>query len=343
MSLTLLTRDRFREAVFARDKHRCVTCGSLAKDAHHIMERRLFDDGGYYLDNGASLCSDCHFRAEWTVLTAQDIREAAGIKQVVLPPHLYPDQQYDKWGNILLSEGRRVKGELFFDESVQKALASGGVLDSFQQHVKYPRTYHLPWSPSVSKDDRVLSDVSHFEGKKVVVTVKMDGENTSMYSDYIHARSLSSMGHVSQHWIKNLHAQLAHDIPEGWRICGENLFAKHSIHYQDLASYFYVFSIWDERNQCLSWSETVEYAAIFDLPTVPVLYQGQWDQALIEAIYKPEHEGNECEGYVVRLTESFPYGAFRKSMAKFVRPDHIADTVHNWRSKPVVQNRLKIS
>jgi len=45
----LLTRDQFREAVFARDKGRCVICGAEGKDAHHIMERSLFDDGGYYL------------------------------------------------------------------------------------------------------------------------------------------------------------------------------------------------------------------------------------------------------------------------------------------------------
>ncbi len=51
-----MTRDDFRNAVFARDNHRCVICGEPAKDAHHILERRLFPDGGYYLNNGASLC-----------------------------------------------------------------------------------------------------------------------------------------------------------------------------------------------------------------------------------------------------------------------------------------------
>ncbi len=37
----LLNRDRFREGVFARDNNLCVICGALAKDAHHIVERRL--------------------------------------------------------------------------------------------------------------------------------------------------------------------------------------------------------------------------------------------------------------------------------------------------------------
>ena len=52
----LLSRDDFRELTFQRDGHRCVLCGAPAQDAHHIIERRLFPDGGYYLGNGASVC-----------------------------------------------------------------------------------------------------------------------------------------------------------------------------------------------------------------------------------------------------------------------------------------------
>jgi len=59
----LLTRDDFRVRVFTRDGHRCVICGAEGKDAHHIMERRLFDNGGYSLDNGATLCENHHVRA----------------------------------------------------------------------------------------------------------------------------------------------------------------------------------------------------------------------------------------------------------------------------------------
>ena len=49
---TLITRDDFRQSVFERDSHRCVICGEPAKDAHHILERRLFPDGGYYKEFG---------------------------------------------------------------------------------------------------------------------------------------------------------------------------------------------------------------------------------------------------------------------------------------------------
>ena len=34
---------------------------------------------------------------------------------------------------------------------------------------KYPRTYHLPFSPGFTSDDKVLKDDSSFRGKEIVV------------------------------------------------------------------------------------------------------------------------------------------------------------------------------
>src|SRR5690606_33193847 len=136
----------------------------------------------------ASLCGECHLKAESTQISCNEIREAAGINEILLPPHLYRDQEYDKWGNPILSNGSRLKGELFDDHSVQKVLKP--VLHLFVNRVKYPRTYHLPWSPGMTKDDRMMDSDKAFEGKEVIAVVKMDGENTTMYQDYIHARAL---------------------------------------------------------------------------------------------------------------------------------------------------------
>ena len=122
----LLTRDEFREAVFARDGHKCIICGDTQKlDAHHIIERRLWSDGGYYLNNGATLCDNgpidgCHAKAEATILSVEDIRIAANIIKPIIPEDMYSDYIYDKWGNTILSSGKRSKGPLFYDESVQK-------------------------------------------------------------------------------------------------------------------------------------------------------------------------------------------------------------------------------
>ena len=112
MTRVLLNRDDFRNSVFERDGHTCVICRALAVDAHHIMERRLFTNGGYFIDNGASLCEKHHLEAEMTTLDCNTIRTAAGITCFILPDHLYSDVEYDKWGNEILKNGERLQGEL---------------------------------------------------------------------------------------------------------------------------------------------------------------------------------------------------------------------------------------
>jgi hypothetical protein len=128
MTDQLLDRDSFREGVFARDRNTCVTCGAPAVDAHHIIERKLFVDGGYYLSNGSSLCSDCHLKAEMTTLSVEEIRRACSIANPVLPEGFTVDRSYDKWGNEVLPDGRRVPGPLFNDHGARKILQRVGVL-----------------------------------------------------------------------------------------------------------------------------------------------------------------------------------------------------------------------
>ena len=340
MKPQLLSRDEFRESVFKRDNNMCIICAKPAQDAHHIMERRLFADSGYYLDNGVTLCGKFHIKAEQTLLSPETLRSLACIHKRILPEHLYEDYEYTKWGDIENANGTRIKGEVFFDESVQKILSQAGVLSLYGPYVKYPRTYHLPFSMGRTDDDKVLKDCSQFEGQQVVITVKMDGENTTGYFDgYIHARSLDSNNHESRNWVKNYLSGVLYDLPENWRICGENLYAKHSIHYHNLRSYFSLFSIWNETNTCLSWGDTIEWADLLGLNTVPVLYQGIWDEDLAKELYKEVYGNDEMEGFVVRLAGSFSYGNFRKSVGKFVRENHVTCSQH-WIKHRVTPNQL---
>lgn len=334
----LLSRDDFRNTVFKRDGYKCVACGQTAADAHHIVERRLFPDGGYYLSNGASVCGPCHLKAESTELSCDELRERCGISEILLPPHFYSDQAVDKWGNPILPNGQRLKGELFHDESVQKILKP--VLHLFTDRVKHPRTHHLPWSPGVSSDDRVMQSLHGFEGQEVVITIKMDGENTNLYRDGFHARSIDTAPHPSRDWLWGLHRQIGHDIPPGWRLCGENLYAKHSIHYENLPAYFLVFSIWNEKNECLSWDETETWCKLLDLKTVPVLYRDIWDEVHTRVIQIDAYNGDPCEGYVVRVARAFQFKEFKEVVAKYVRKNHVQTHGH-WMRQAIETNKLK--
>jgi hypothetical protein len=202
---------------------------------------------------------------------------------------------------------------------------------------KYPRTPHLPWSPGASSDDVRLADTSVFVGQEIIVTEKLDGENTSMYSDHIHARSLDSRHHPSRNWVKALHGTLAHLIPPGWRLCGENLYARHSIAYDNLPSYFALFSIWDEANRCLAWDETLDWAALLGLEVVPTLYRGPWDEQHLRNL---AINTDVSEGYVVRTTAAFAYPDFARHVAKWVRPSHVQTDQH-WMHTTITPNRLR--
>lgn len=336
----LLSRDEFREGVFARDKHKCVVCGQEAKDAHHLLERRLFADGGYYLENGVSLCSLHHMEAETTELSVEKLRADAGITKIVLPEHFEPGTKYDKWGNVILANKTRSPGELFREEPVQKILAKGGFLPLFTPYVKYPRTWHLPWSPGASDDDKILPDTSIFTDKNIVVTRKEDGENTTIYRDYIHARSLDSRHHPSRTWVKALQSRIGYEIPEGWRLCGENLQAKHSIDYDALPSYFLLFAIYDENNVCLDWQTTKDWAELLEIDTVEELYRGPWNEDKVKACKDaPSTWSAQTEGYVVRVEDAFSYPAFRRSVAKYVRPNHVQSDQH-WMHQEMQTNGL---
>jgi len=337
---SLLTRDVFRNTVFERDNFKCVICKAPAKDAHHIIERRLFDNGGYFISNGASLCEKHHIDAEMTTLSCKDIRDAAGIDEIVLPEHLSDDEQYDRWGNIILSNGTRMIGELFYDESVQKVLEQGGVLNLFTKYVKYPRTFHIPWSESVSNDDKMLSNMSCFEGNRVFVSIKRDGENASFYNDgYYHARSVESGYHKSRTWIKRIAAEKGCLLPAGWRVCAENLYATHSLHYEDLQDYILVLSIWNEKNICLSIDETLEWIELLDMWHSTALYDGIYDENKIKEICA-SLDKDKHEGIVIRNAHAFPHSAFRSNVAKWVRRNHVLTSTH-WTQQEVVKNKLK--
>jgi hypothetical protein len=337
----LLSRAEFRERIFSREGSLCAVCFNQAVDAHHIMERRLWPDGGYYIANGAAVCELHHLQAESTELSCDEIREAVDIKKAILPPHLYRDQPYDKWGNEILPNGTRLRGELFFDESVQKALKP--VLHLFTNRVKYPRTYHLPWSPGILKDDRAwgCETLDWFSENKpeVVVTAKMDGENTTMYRDYMHARSIEYESHESRNRAKAFQARIGCDIPEDWRLCLENLYAMHNIHYRNLPAFEMLFSIWNDKNECLSWDETETWSKLIGVPLVPILYRGPWDQQAIKATYSAMYDGDECEGYVVRVADQFHYREFRTKVGKYVRAGHVQN--HGRKFQDVTPNFLR--
>lgn len=131
--MKLLTRNVFRETVLARDNHKCCVpdCNSVAVDAHHIFNRNLFveltEQGGYFYDNGAQLCSEHHYQAEATVITVEQLQEWCNV-QKCFPSTLDSLKQYDCWGNEIVENGFRKQGLLFNNEGFQKLAKRHNIL-----------------------------------------------------------------------------------------------------------------------------------------------------------------------------------------------------------------------
>ena len=139
--------------------------------------------------------------------------------------------------------------------------------------VKYPHSPHLPWSPGFDADeDMVLESVDHWKGRQVVITEKMNGECSTLFSDYYHARSTIYAPHPSRTHCRAIWGRVRHNIPEGFRVCGENVSAVHSIRYDNLPSYFLVFSIWN-GDVAFSWDETEEWCGLMGAQHRPCLME----------------------------------------------------------------------
>lgn len=51
----------WREAIYSRDGHRCQDCGAMGSlHAHHIDEWAMYPERRFDLDNGVTLCPECH-------------------------------------------------------------------------------------------------------------------------------------------------------------------------------------------------------------------------------------------------------------------------------------------
>ena len=206
--------------------------------------------------------------------------------------------------------------------------------------MKYPRTYHLPYSPGATKDDKKLQDdwFKYYIGEEIVITSKLDGENIHMNQKDCYARSDGAP--TRSPWSRNiwdpndgLYWKIKQYIGDNETIFGENLYGEHSIHYNKLTDYFHLFAVNDGVNW-YSWDDVKMMADIMNIPHVPELWRGmiykeEELQKLVEKyVHESEWYGDIREGVVVRLAKSFPIEDFKYCVCKWVRKDHVNTSIH---------------
>ena len=205
---------------------------------------------------------------------------------------------------------------------------------------KYPRTFHWPWSQQVHSDDSYHQDPSFFVGKPVLITEKLDGGNTALNAGKVYARSTGQ--EATQSWfahVKKYHAWKTTGLPIVMTVYGEDLAALHSIKYHiPMDETYKVFAV-RENNIFLPWTGVVDVADQLGIQTVPVIFSGEFKSVeeitkfFDLEIKKPSAFGQEREGFVMRIPDSFPADEFSTNVCKYVRKNHVQTDEHwtrNW-------------
>ena len=207
---------------------------------------------------------------------------------------------------------------------------------------KYPRTYHFPFSLGTTSDDRIRQNWQNILQNPLVITEKLDGENTCLKTSGVYARSHAAP--TQNPWAKNmlpLWESLKNDLGD-LALYGENLYGIHSITYTHLETHFYLFGI-QQNNKWLSWEEVEEYAQLLNLPTVPVLAKSTFQEAELEkfihqTMQNESRLGGEIEGVVCRNAQPFLNQDFAQNVLKYVRKNHVKTDEHwtrNWKRAPL--------
>jgi len=220
---------------------------------------------------------------------------------------------------------------------------------------KYGRTYHFPFSPGTTSDDRIhhhyWDDLSRI--KTIIHTEKLDGENNCLSRFGVFARSHAAP--TTSPWTQKIRERwqlLQHDLGD-CEIFGENLYALHSIVYPNIEDHYYVFGV-REHDQWLSWEETTFIAAAFDLPMVPVLETAHcptdknvFEKHFLELVAQPGSFGSAdvqtglpctMEGIVTRNAAGYAVDDFAANVFKYVRKGHVKTDEHwtrNWKRAPL--------
>ena len=212
---------------------------------------------------------------------------------------------------------------------------------------KYGRTYHYPFSPGTTSDDRI--NYQYWQDIQKIPTLlhteKLDGENNCLSQYGVFARSHAAptispwTQHLRQRW-----ESIWYDLGN-LEIFGENLYAVHSIQYQKLESYFFVFAV-RYLDTWLSWEEVTFYAALFDFPTVPVLAEiskpsllteNTFQQQVLNWVSQPSrfksvdtilNKPCTMEGIVSRNAAEYAVADMPHQVFKYVRRGHVKTDEH---------------
>ena len=184
-----------------------------------------------------------------------------------------------------------------------------------------------------------MEDPTALAGRDIVVTEKLDGDNTLIFQGGVYGRTGAGAGPWAG-LVKKHHA---------WKLAGtdlslygENLYPVHTIRYDPMPpeETFRAFALRRPDGSFEPFRALEELCTALDIPTVPILFRGrrqstqELDQLIHRAHAEPSLLGGEREGVVVRAAGEMSAQDFPRMACKSVRLGHVQAETHwrrNWR------------
>lgn len=247
---------------------------------------------------------------------------------------------------------------------------------------KFPKTPHLAGSRLGEDDDIPKIPFSHIIGKRIVIEEKIDGANVGISFGDDGALLLQNRGHyfyggykerhydLFKRWANENSPALFSALGSRYILFGEWMFAKHTVFYDMLPSYFIEFDVYDKEN-CVFLDTGSRRNLLKDLsiPSVPVLGESIYRskdailshlgisnyisnrhierlKAICEkmsldasVILSETDLSRDMEGLYIKIEED---GKVIERM-KFVRGTYVQsakEATSRWQSRPIIPNQI---
>lgn len=218
---------------------------------------------------------------------------------------------------------------------------------------KFPSTVHLTASPSVSRQDKVMSaeDRQVFLKNNIIVEEKLDGANIGISrapdgklrvqnrGSYLTEPYRGQFSRLSS-WLAINSDGLQEVLQNEVILFGEWCAAKHSIEYSSLPDFFLLFDIYDlkekrfwnvVRRNALASSAELQTVPEVDIKDVSLI-------KLIEYLEKKQskYANESLEGLILRNDDHL----WNIGRAKLVRHDFTQSIEDHWSKKHLTWNRI---
>lgn len=259
------------------------------------------------------------------------------------------------------------------------------------QIIKYPRTRHIEGSNEQFGDDLEKVPFEMLRGKHLVIEEKMDGANCAISFSSEGDLLLQSRGHFLNGGYGERHFALLKQMANTHRFAlesvledrfvmyGEWLYAKHTIFYNALPSYFMEFDIYDKEDEVFLDTRERNYLLLpqgdlsLAFPPVRILAEGEFesledivsllgDSAFIHAgvvfsefedmvvgsnggKIEVELENTDFTGLMEGLYIKVEEDGVVKERYKFVRSSFtqkVVDSMGHWQTRPIVRNIVDV-